>query len=132
VSAAAQTKSSGKASCITNGLGKSGGAVETGGSGRIAWMEGQYNPFGAKGPWVEVVAVVARGGLADNAGRIRKRAHRRRRACQTAGRLRVCRLGALPQRLRGKGMADGDAPRLGAVLGKTRRTDLRGVLETWP
>ena len=31
---AAQTKSSGKASCITNELGKSGGVVETGASGR--------------------------------------------------------------------------------------------------
>ena len=28
---------------------------------------GQQNPFGAKGPWVEVVAGVARGGLADDA-----------------------------------------------------------------
>jgi hypothetical protein len=34
VSATAQTKSSGAASCITNVLGKSGGVVETGGSGR--------------------------------------------------------------------------------------------------
>jgi hypothetical protein len=84
-----------KASCITNELGKAGGAGESGGSGRRS-EDGRDNRTlpeqRARGPrwlleWPEA-------GWLIMPAAIRRRVHRRRRPCQTTEPPRVCRPGA--------------------------------------
>jgi hypothetical protein len=96
-----------EASCITNVLGKSGGAGETDGSGRssederdtITLSEQRARGSRWSPQWPEA-------GLDENASRTRRRVHRRRRPCQTKGPPRACGPGALSRGLCGKGAVD--------------------------
>ena len=98
-----------KAACITNELGKSGGAGETGGSGRSSGDEGDMITLSeqrARGPrWL---LERARGGLVENASRVTQEGVLATKTTSNRDVLRACGSGALPWRPRGKGVVDSD------------------------